>query len=192
MMKIARFIIISILLLGSCKAYAGNVALDGIATASSEYYDAFYGIYKPASLAIDGDPLTNWSADAAHDGWLIVDLKSIYDIQTIVLKSLDKPEYDTLYSNYNLYSSLDNINWNLIGSGTLTDNDSEWFEVWHIGGDEMRSIKYEVTGGTHWAHLYEIEAYPTPEPSTCLLFGIGLLGAGLIKRRASTCRSSKV
>jgi len=196
MMKIARYIIISVLLLGSQRAYAGNVAIDGIATASSEYYDPITGIYKTASLAIDGDPLTNWSADGISYGWLKIELNNSYLISTIVLKSLHLPVYYGHTMDYNLYSSLDDIDWDLIGSGTIIDTPQDWFDMWHVNGKNMRYIKYEVIPNhnptAHWAHLYEIEVYPVPEPSTCFLFGFSLLGAGLIKRRASTCRSSKV
>jgi hypothetical protein len=123
--------------------------------------------YRPSgqdpSEAIDGDEVSKWSAngfgtsDSPH--WLIIDLKSSYTINEIVLKSDDMPQYGSTYHVvYNLYISENGADWTLIANGTMYDDPDRYMDTITYSG-EVRYVKYEVVGGSHWAHLNEIEIY---------------------------------
>lgn len=98
-----------------------------------------------------------------------------------VFDSVDRPvgPNDVRYAgytlDYNLYSSVDGSTWNFLSSGTLIDTYDSVHTI-DTGGALMRSIKYEVVGGNHWANLFEFEAYANPgvpEPSTFFLLAGG-------------------
>jgi hypothetical protein len=61
----------------------------------------------------------------------------------------------------------------LIGSGTIAQStDPEVYSDRHILSDQMpafRYVKYEVVGGTHWAHLIEMEVLVEPDATQPLM-----------------------
>ena len=141
-----------------------NVALNKPVSASS-VYDPSYG---EASNAVDGDFNTMWGSSAhgtpADPQWLVVDMGQDYSIDRITLTLASGiPGYTNIYNVYGKASLA--TDWSLIGSGTLTDTyDPE--DQWLTNGVSMRYLKHEVIGGTHWAHLLELQAFASqvPEP----------------------------
>ena len=118
--------------------------------------------------AIDGDYGSMWNAgshaSSSNPHWLEVDLQQNRQVREIAVNSMiwwAGDQYPGLTNVYNLYVSSDGSSWTLIGSGTLTDStDPEAYSDRHILSDQMpafRYVKYEVVGGTHWAHLVEME-----------------------------------
>jgi hypothetical protein len=92
--------------------------------------------------------------------------------------------YAGLTNIYNLYTSTDHVTYALAGSGTLVDT-YDPIDTIGCDGTSARWLKYEVVGGTHGAHLFEMEAYPVPEPVTMLgmCLGLGSVGAYAKRRR---------
>jgi hypothetical protein len=132
-------------------------------TASADVSD-----WMAAGGAIDGDYASMWNAgshaSSSNPHWLEVDLQQNRQVREIAVNSMiwwAGDQYPGLTNVYNLYVSSDGSSWTLIGSGTLTDStDPEAYSDRHILSDQMpaiRYVKYEVVGGTHWAHLVEME-----------------------------------
>ena len=127
--------------------------------------------------AIDGDWGTLWNGgDFGSPGnpfWLQVDLQKSYKVDKIVLVFSHNSSTLGQTNVYNLYTSADGINWNLVNSGTLVDSLDPAVYVTTIpltANQIIRYAKYEVVGGTHWANISEIEIWddPTPPPSVNL------------------------
>jgi hypothetical protein len=71
---------------------------------------------------------------------------------------------------YNLYTSDDGVNWNLIHSGTLVDSLDPKIYVHTIplpATHVFQYAKYEVVGGTHWAGLFEMEIW-SPDSTSAI------------------------
>lgn len=144
---------------GGAQARTVNLAhLYGVASAN-----AVYSSYVPA-LAIDADWITHWNAPgpgtAGNPFWLQVDLQARYQAQQIKLVGSHNPSYPGYTNVYDLYTSDDGSNWTLIHSGTLVDSQDPALYVNTINlpsNHSFRYAKYEVVGGTHWAHLCEME-----------------------------------
>ena len=158
-----------------------NLALNKPATASrSSTIDPDNKGGQPFH-SVDGDYVTGWNAEThgtlSSPQWVMVDLQSVYSVGSISLWD-DTDNTMVGFSNvYYLYSSLNMTQWDLLGSGTLYDTSAPHNEF-SFGGKEMRYVKYEVVGGTHYAHLNELEVYEIPEPCTLLLLGFGGLLIG--------------
>ena len=185
---------------------AALVMLAGVSEAEATLVNVAFG--KPASTnsvystngperAVDGDLATAWIA-LGHGSpltpyWLQVDLESSYMPERIVLSSADGTFPESYYIDYVLESSTDGSAWSLIQTGTLYDGPTAPLdyvdEITLPGTDAMRYVKFTVNGGTHWAHLNEIEVWDDvmiPEPSTIAiwsLIGLSFIGIGRLRRR---------
>jgi hypothetical protein len=170
---------------------AGNIALNKPTEATVEYtgWEAASGW---TYCAVDGDLATNWNAGT----WtpptqsLTVDLQAVYSIGRVDLWTNDgrDPYSGTLYSgyyvDYSLYTSTDKSLWEYAASGTLVDT-IDPHDIVTLHGTNARYVRYDVTGGTSWGNLYEMEVYEVPEPATLVLVGLG----GLAVRRVRKVRS---
>lgn len=172
-------VLLVLLLVAVSDTYATNVALNKSATATTQYTG--YGVDGGlAKFAVDGDLLTCWNAGthAPPIQSLTVDLQTSYFINEIdVWTATGHGPGD--YVNYSLYVSMDKNFWQFISSDTLIDT-FDVHKVTTFSPIPARYIRYDVTGGTHWAHLYEMQVYDVPEPATLLLLGLGGL---LLKKR---------
>ena len=171
-------------------AQAANLALNPGATATA---NSEYAANWNASKAIDGDPTTNWSAASwaspSNPLWLMVDLGASYQVSNVVLKSRDLEQYSpSYYIDYEFLVSTDQSTWWQLKTGRLTDDggDAWWDEV--AVNASMRYALFQVTGGTHWAHLYEMEIIgenpvQVPEPATVSLISLALGGMAYLRAR---------
>ena len=133
---------------------------NALAAANSGFNSAFY--------AIDGDSTTGWNAvDYATPSKpyiLTVDIGKVFPVNRIVLKSGDSDYPSDYYINYMLSISVDNVNWlTLVPFDQLIDSADGYFDVVDIETKLMRYARFVVLGGTHWAHLAEMEIWGEPD-----------------------------
>src|SRR5882672_6456332 len=142
-----------------------NIApTNGIATAG-----VFIDFFHRPQLAIDGDrPGTMWNAGSfastTSPHWLVVNLQRPFKVSAIFLKDIIwNPSSPFLGFNniYNLYVGNDGVTYTKIASGTLTESLDPALNSALIPIPDALStfqfVKYEVVGGSHWAHLMDME-----------------------------------
>jgi hypothetical protein len=170
-------IVLTLMLIFTSTAFAANVALFKPAEATAEYSSSNLAMY-----AVDGDLDTRWNAGtyAPPVQSLTVDLLNIYPVYKIDLWSEIAGSFPGNYVNYDLFTSTDKLSWQFISSGTLIDTLDPHKEA-VFSPMPVRYVRYDVTDGTHWAHLNEMEVYDIPEPTTLLLFGLG--GLAMMRRQ---------
>jgi len=174
-----------------------NLSLNPDASATANQVDPSY----PASLGIDDDTATFWRSTShgtqVDPKWLIVDLGNTYSVDHIELWGHDSLEYAWFYIDYNVLVSTDGQTFTFLESGRLTDPatvnppTAEYYDYFHDSilvtyeSSLMRYVKFEVYGGSHDAHLNEIEIWgessPVPSPPTIRLLLLGLVSLGGIK-----------
>jgi hypothetical protein len=128
------------------------------ATADDVYLDYY------ASYAIDGNLGGHWwsarnNGTPTNPHWLIVDLGSLCSIEKIVLITGDTEWPSEYYVAYDLYTSVDGVEWQKLGSGSLVDSPDGYWDELDAAWLTARYVKFEAVGGTHWAHLAEIEIW---------------------------------
>jgi hypothetical protein len=130
--------------------------------------------YQPAIGAIDNNFGTLWNAGGfgtlATPYWLVVDLRSPVQASSIQLWSVQvTPDYIFLNTTniYNLYVGNDGVTWTKIASGVLAQSDQPQLYTNTIplapNFQAFRYVKYEVVGGTAWAHLFELQVWTTQQ-----------------------------
>lgn len=127
-----------------------NLALSQPVTASTTL--------TPASLGVDGDINTRWSAENEDNQWYQVDLQRVYSINTIIIR------WEAAYaSEFEVEVSTDNVNFTSIYSTNegIGGTDSITFD-----NRDARYVKIVLkTRGTPWAmSFWELEIYNTPPP----------------------------
>lgn len=155
-------------LMGTVGSYADtNVALNKPATAN--HWSA------PPYGAVDGDIETSWNAGhwatPSNPYWLLVDLEGVYRPDHIVLYGDEATNWSAYYYvDYVLEYSEDNVHWYLIQTGKLYDDPTNYpgdpidnvDDVPLSGEIAMRYVRVTIVGGTHWAHLAELQVYADP------------------------------
>lgn len=194
MKKFAMFMASFLLMAGTAMAEYINLSkVYGTASSNSTYLS-----FTP-NLAIDGNLNTLWVAESygspVNPFSVTVNLNSIYEVDKIIL--YDSPNYPgvDLWQRYNIYSSKNGENWNLIQEGYLYDTSGADYVEIFFSATSLQYVKFEVTAGTHWGHLNEMLIYGesertpreavvtgVPEPTTMLLLGLGLIGMTGVRR----------
>jgi hypothetical protein len=134
--------------------------LHGVPTANGTYNG-----YSPA-LAIDGDWGIYWNG-GGHGSpdnpfWLQVDLQKKYLVDRIIL--VDPHGSGDPSHVYNLYTSADGVNWNLVNSGAFPDAQGYIHTIPLVTNKVIQYAKYDVVGGGDWASLSEMEIWGEPMP----------------------------
>ena len=137
-----------------------NVALNKPCTASSVYGGLGRTWYP--SQATDGIIVgSGWNAgrhaSESSQSWLKVDLERVYMIDTINLWTEPEGKFAGYDNDYQLYGSLDDVSYQLIGEGTLVQGHDPMDEL--AIGQSFQYLRYNVIGGSNWANLSEIEVY---------------------------------
>jgi F5/8 type C domain len=142
-----------------------------------------------------------WSAGdhgtAGNPNWVRVDFGAAYLISSVDLRFHDNAGAWQGYTNvYELRGSSNGSNWQLLGSGTLTDltgNVAALTDNYMWAGAARpvaRWLEYRVVGGSHWSALDEINAMgapvaAVPEPGTVAMWSVaGVMGLWLRRRAA--------
>lgn len=201
-MKFSRLIVLVLSVLILTPVYGHAYAPPDVALGSDAKANSVYpGL--GADKAVDGDHEVHWSssgfASPSSPIWLAVDLGNAYSLSHVDLYSHYAEPGNPYYGygiNYNLYYSTNVDSWNndtawtKKADGTLNTDLNNYFNVIDFGGTNAQYLKFEVVGGNHWAHLYELEAYGdkatvTPEPASMLLFGVGTGAMALLRKKRS-------
>jgi hypothetical protein len=120
-----------------------------------------YGDYLP-SLAIDGNWETYWNGGGhgslGNPLWLQVNLQKNYLVDRFIVVDPGGSHV------YNLYTSADGVNWNLVNSGTFPDAQGLVHIIPLSTNKVIQYAKYDIVGGGDWASLGEMEIWGEPIP----------------------------
>jgi len=163
-----------------------------VATATSTYESYFPEYVLDGSLGMPHWSAAGW-ASSTNPITLTVELKQQFLVSQIDLYSSSSNGYPGYYIDYNLYIEANGVKSKVVDAGNLTENSTDYFDkVFFLQAVPVKTIYFEVIGGTHWAHLFEIDVFgpqtpptATPEPGTMLLMGVGALAAAYVTRKRS-------
>jgi F5/8 type C domain/PEP-CTERM motif len=182
--------------------------LPGVSTSANACYLSVCGVASTFSdrniidnqAYVPGTGGHGWSAGshgtAANPNWVRVDFGAAYVISSVDLRFHDNAGAWQGYTNvYELRGSVDASNWQVLGSGTLTDltgNVAALTDSYAWSGAARpvaRWLEYRVVGGTHWSALDEINAMgapiaAVPEPSSYALWAAGGAMGLWLRRKA--------
>jgi hypothetical protein len=129
-------------------AGGSNVAEDATAIASAELPE------QPASLAIDGDPETNWIAGGHPPQWIQVDLGSVRKVATIRLTIAQSPDGAT---THRITGGADATTLEPLGEISQVTRNGETIEIVFPTPVAVRLLRIETTASPSWVAWSEIE-----------------------------------
>lgn len=134
----------------ACTDCATNLALNGIATASS---NDGYGVI--ASSATDGDNNSRWASEWTDNEWLEIDLLDTYSLTSVVL------QWETAHAqSYDIAVSMDGQTWAVVSSERNGDGGADTIAL----ATTARYIRMQgIARATQWGYsLWEMEVWGTP------------------------------
>ncbi len=131
-------------------AFSGrNLAAGRPATASKSLGS------NPPGLAVDGDPLTNWSAGDGPTQWIRIDLGADYtvgEIRLLVSQYPGGPTYHGIWAQGTVGTE-----WGL-GAANMSTEDGQVISFANPSGwTQVRYIRVETTASPSWVAWFEIE-----------------------------------
>jgi F5/8 type C domain len=132
-----------------------NLALGKSVSASSEYPG------NPASLAVDGDSSTYWSAGNYPPQWIEVDLGSVQTVGEIDLGVTQLPDSYTVHDVYGRADA--SQQWTLLHEFAGDTTDQQVLQYVLATPENLRYIRIETTESASWVGWREIEVLgPAP------------------------------
>jgi len=133
----------------------GNLALGKSASASNEYSG------NPASLAVDGDLSTYWSAGNYPPQWIEVDLGSVQTVGEIDLAVTQLPDSFTVHDVYGRADA--SQPWALLNEFAGYTTDQQVLQYVLTTPQNLRYIRVETTQSASWVGWREIEVLGPPQ-----------------------------
>lgn len=127
-----------------------NSATDPLAVTTASSVE---GNYWHAEYATDGDANTRWASDASDNQWIMVDLGSSHQIESVVLN------WEAAYgAGYEVQISDDGVNWQT--AAVITDGDGGIDDILLVGNAGRYVRVYGTARGTGYGYsLWELEVY---------------------------------
>jgi|GEM_PF-1389801 len=185
MLKLLKIITISVFLLSSISSRAGVIETP----LSEDSYISYQGLdwawASSVNVQIYFDLITGdhneLKAPEFHDGWRFATAAEL----NILVNELTVSAFRRADNSYIIATAY----WNTMFTGVNASD----FEIGHVGsywelGSEVDFKNYTGIPANYWYETFYVRdsqqtpAEPVPEPSTILIFSLGLIGLGLRKR----------
>lgn len=131
-----------------------NLALGKSASASNEYPG------NPASLAVDGDWFSFWSAGNYPPQWIEVDLGSIQTVGEVDLAVTQLPDSYTVHDVYGRRDA--SQPWTLLNEFAGYTTDQSTLQYVLTTPQNLRYIRIETTASASWVGWREVEVWGPP------------------------------